>query len=278
MLKITIVMSLLFPSLSCGYAMEPLFDYDLHFSSLPGSNERVMICCHGYGGNYEFTLSLRDLGCTEATLISFNFPEHDINQGREYDPRQATFGTIHELLPALYVMKQVVIDQGIDSLDLYGRSAGGGALINVIGVLNTSTYDAELKEIDIGSEEKERLLAAIQRGVVILDTPLKSVEEIIEFRGATEELEILAKNYRDNNLRPIDSLKLLQGLSLDILLHFQENDEILSNRDDSIYIERLRATQPECKVTVIIGDDGGHVAPHRSLWQSYAQKMDLDFV
>lgn len=146
--------------------------------------------------------------CIEATLVSFNFPEYDIKEEREYDYRQATFGTIAELLPALYVLKQIVIDQGIASIDLYGFSAGGGALINVIGVLNTSTYDTELKKIGIHTLEKEKLLSAIQKGIIVLDTPLKSIEEIIDHRGSTPEFEYLAKNYRDNNLRPIDSSEI----------------------------------------------------------------------
>jgi hypothetical protein len=164
-----------------------------------------------------------------------------------------------------------VIDKGIDSVDLYGFSAGGGALVNVIGVLNISTYDIELKEIGIWALEKEKLLNAIQKGVIVLDTPLKSIEEIIDYRGSTTEFEYLAKNYRDNNLRPIDSLRLLKGLSLDILLHFQIKDEILSNRDDSIYIENLKKIQP--KTLVIMGDDGGHMSCHLTLWASYSQKI-----
>lgn len=256
---------------------EPLFDYDLHLVSLPGvslpgKNARTMICFHGYGDNYEITLSLRNLNLIDATLVSFNFPEYDIKQGRKYDPKKATFGTIDELLPALYAMKIVVLNQGLDSIDLYGFSAGGGAVINTIAVLNKTTYDAQLERIGIGSQEKKRLLSAIQKGVVILDTPLKSVEEIIDFRGSTEELESLAKKYRENDLRPIDSLEQLKGLSLDVILHFQEKDEVLSNRDDHLYIERLKATQQ--KVVVIIGDDGGHMSPHLSLWKFYSQRMN----
>ncbi len=212
-------------------------------------------------------------------------------------------------------------------IDLYGFSAGGGVLINVLGVLNTSTYDARLEAMGIGAVEKEKLLAAIQRGMVILDTPLilrpvrncefeplissrdstiekgasieeiqapfsivesrgfdalkftipdraqyKSIEEIIACRSSTGELEWLAKNYRDNHFRPIDSLRLLQGLSLDVLLYFQEGDEILSNRDDDLYIERLRETQQ--KIAVIRGSEGGHQSAHLPLWQFYAQKME----
>lgn len=255
---------LVFTSQSC-------FNYDLHMSTWPGTSERVMVCFHGYGGNYKTALSLKHLECIEATLIGFNFPEHDIKKRKDYDYSKATFGTIDELLPALYVLKHVVMDQGIDSVDLYGFSAGGGALINVIGVLNTSTYDTKLKEIGIRALEKEKLLSAIQKGIIVLDTPLKSIEEIIEYRGSTLELECLAKNYRDNNLRPIDSLELLEGLSLDILLHFQAEDEVLSNRDDAVYIEKLRNVQP--KTLVVVGDDGGHLSCHLTLWKLYSQKI-----
>ena len=260
--------------LSFGQPMEAPFDYDLHVFCLPGKNERVMLCFHGYGDNYEVSSSLRNLHSVEATLISFNFPEYDIKLGKKYEPQNASFGTIDELLPALYVMKQVVVDQGVDSIDLYGFSAGAGALINAIGVLNSSTYDDKLKKIGIGEVEKEKLLDAIQRGIVILDSPLKSIEEIIAFRGSTEEFEILAKNYQANNLRPIDSLKLLKGLSLDVLLHFQGEDEVLSNRDDDIYIEKLKENLPEGRLTVIMGKDGGHMAPHFSLWRAYSKKME----
>lgn len=272
MIKNTIAMMLFSPFLVFGQSMNPPFEYDLHISTLPGKSKRIMICFHGYGDNYEIASSLKNLKYIEATLISFNFPEYDIKQGRKYDPKKSTFGTIDELLPALYVMKQVVVDQSADSIDLYGFSAGGGALVNVIGLLNTQTYAAKLEEIGISTLEKEKILAAIQKGIVILDTPLKSIEEIIDFRGSTEEFEILAKNYQSNNLRPIDSLLLLKGLLLDIFLHFQENDEILSNRDDNLYIERLKATQPN--VTVIMENDGGHMATHSSLWQSYLQKIN----
>ena len=77
----------------------------------------------------------------------------------------------------------------------------------------------------------------------------------------------------DNDFSPIDSLRLLKELSLDILLYFQENDEILSNRDDHLYIERLKENQPDSQITVLIGDDGGQITPHLSLWQCYSQKI-----
>ena len=239
------------------------FNYDLHLFSIPGKSARTMVLFHGYGSNYKIAETLEKLECIDATLVSFNFP----------DPNQAVFGTINEILPALYVLKKHVVDEGRELIDLYGFSAGGGAVVNLIAILNTSRFDAELKQIGIADKEKKQLLNAIQKGIVILDVPLKSVEEIIDFRGSSTELEILAKNYRNNHLRPIDSLELLQGLTLNVILHFQEADEILYNRDDAIYIERLKKANERGTTSVIIGNDGGHLEPHWSLWRFYDQKM-----
>jgi hypothetical protein len=180
-----------------------------------------------------------------------------------------SFGTIDELLPALYMIKHTVIDEKKSSVDLYGFSAGGGALINTLAVLNSSKYDAQLKKVGIGSLEKKKMLFAIQNGLIILDAPLKSIEEIIDGRGSTEELERIAKQYRNNDLRPIDSLQLLKGLSLRVLLYFQKNDEILFNRDDQLYIKRLRAGQPNGRIHVVMGEEGGHNTPHMPLWNYY---------
>jgi hypothetical protein len=254
-----------------SHGTEHPFNYDLHLFSLPGSLQRTLICFHGYGDDYHIAKSLKDLYHLKVTLVSFNFPEHGIKQGKAYHPETASFGTIQELLPALYVMKSVILDQELTSIDLYGFSGGGGALVNSLAVLNSTTYDDELKKIGIDKKEKAKMLAAIQQGVVILDAPLKSVEEIMEFRGSSEEFEILAKKYRDHGFRPIDSLQKLQGLSLRVLLYFDKHDEILSNRDDDLYIKRLKGCQPDEKVTVILADEGGHIAPHYALWHAYAQ-------
>lgn len=249
-----------------------MFNYDLCVSTIPGTNSRTMICFHGYGGNYHIITELKASGLIDSMLVGFNFPDHDIPE-RPYDSNQLAFGTIAELLPALYVLKKYIIDENMHSIDLYGRSAGGGALINLITVLNTGRFNEELQQIGLGGKEKKQILTAIQNGLIILDVPLKSVEEIIDFRGSTTELKILAKNYRDNHLRPIDTIKSLHGLSLDVIVHFQESDEITSNRDDQMYIDKLTQANNLGTTSVILGRDAGHTGFHQSLWQCYAEKL-----
>ncbi|HSW86695.1 MAG TPA: hypothetical protein VLG49_04250 [Rhabdochlamydiaceae bacterium] len=260
-------------ALNIPFHFEPeasaLFDYDVHLSCIPGKSSKVMVCFHGYGGNYQIAYRVKEHAGIEDTLISFNFPDHDIVQ-RKLNPEQMSFGTIEELLPCLYVLKNSVIDYGMDEIDLYGFSAGGGAIINAIGVLNTHTHDQSLQKIGIGEQEKQTILKAIQRGYVILDTPLKSLEEIIDLRGSCYELEVIARRYRENQFVPIESLQYLNNLSLQIVVHFQEKDDTIFNRDDPLFIERLKKYNESGNTFVILGDDGGHSAPHPSLWQYYA--------
>lgn len=252
--------------LSFNQSFSNPFKYDLHISYTQNKNSKVMILAHGMGGNYKISQSIK----TDSTLVSFNFPDHDYGN-RELKANETTYGTINEILPLLYVIKKCVLIDGHKEIDLYGFSAGGGAIINALGVLNTARYDDSLKKIGIFQKEKEKMLLAIQKGLIILDAPLKSISEIIDFRGSSKELEIFAKRYRENDMEPINSLKYLEGLSLNFIVHFQNPDEILSNRDDDIFFERLKIFNSGT-TRLIIGRDGGHNMPHHSLWDFYSKK------
>ncbi len=192
----------------------------------------------GYSGDYRLGRHLKKVGLKE-NIVSFNFPDYGIREGM-FDAEKATFGTIQELLPAIYVLKKCVVEKGLHEIDLYGFSAGGGAAVNVLAVLNTSKYDKALKAHGITLEDKQKILKAIQSGIVILDAPLKSIDEVIAARGSTKELEIIAKHYQENDLRPIDSLRHLENLSLQVIVYFQSPDAVISNRDDALFIERLK--------------------------------------
>jgi len=61
-----------------------------------------------------------------------------------------------------------------------------------------------------------------------------------------------------NNLVPLESLKELKSLSLSVFIHFQVPDAILSNRDDGIYVERLKQANQKGKTFFIKGTEGRH--------------------
>ena len=83
-----------------------------------------------------------------------------------------------------------------------GTLAGGGTIINLIATLNTSSYDGELQKLG-APWAKKALPQAIEKRLIILDTPLKFVEEIIAFRGFSIELELLAKQYEKHTFRAL---------------------------------------------------------------------------
>jgi hypothetical protein len=227
-----------------------------------------MVCLHGSGANYKIGSTLKEIPEIKSTLISFNFPDHDLPFR---SPDSVSFGTIDELLPPLYVLKKCVIEDKLEAIDLYGFSAGGGAAINLIGVLNSNTYSDELHKIGIGPNERKQILSAIQKGLLILDTPLKSIQELIDFRGSSPQLELVAAKYKKNNFIPLESIEKLNGLNLNILVHFQDPDEILYNRDDQLYIDRLMQANELGRTIAITGKDGGHMTTHSSLWRQYAK-------
>ncbi len=249
-----------------SFANHP-FPYDLHLHLTQGKSSKVMILAHGMGGNYQISETVK----IDKSLISFNFPDHDF-QKRAISAKNTTFGTIDELLPLLYVIKKCVVTDGHSEVDLYGFSAGGGAVINALTVLNTSRFDKSLAKIGILHQEKQKMLQAIQKGLIILDTPLKSIREIIDFRGSNSDLEIFARRYEENGMEPIKSLACLKGLVLHFIVHFQNPDEVLSNRDDDLFISCLKEVNSGGTTRVVAGHDHGHVLPHPSLWEFYGNQ------
>ena len=251
---------------------QSLFPYDLEIQAIKGKSddEPVMICFHGYGSDKRVGRVVSSYPEISEHVVSFNFPDYQI-QPNTRDPHKTAFGSIDELLPALYALKKCVVDAGVDRVSLYGFSAGGGAVVNTIAVLNTERFDSSLSKVGITSTDKRAILEAIQKGDVILDCPLKSIDEIIAFRGHNREFDILRGRYRQNDLRPIDSLKHFENLSLNILVHFQVGDKALSNRDDDLFIQRLRLYNALGNTCAVTGNDGGHLSYHASLWKIYPE-------
>lgn len=244
------------------------FAYNLQCSTrtAQNNNQRLLLCLHGSGSNSNFINRIpNDI---LAALLSFNFPDHD-QEARDLAIENTQYGTLAELLPILYVLKTMVIDHQVSTLDLYGFSAGGGALINTLALLHSQRFKTELTKIGITHENRNAILKAITQGHILLDCPLKSIEEISDYRGNSPELAILAQRYRDNRFRPIDNLASLTGLPLQILLYFEEPDEILSNRDDQLFYKQLQAVNAQGKTTLITGNHEGHNSIHTTLWKRY---------
>ena len=251
------------------HSSKPPFTYNLGIKVLPGKHMQapVMICCHGYGADNLIGDAVYSTGMVADHIVAFNFPDFNC-VAKQYDPKKSTFGSINELLPLFYVIKKCVIDGQQEKINLYGFSAGGATIINMLSTLNQTKYDQQLKDIGISLDDKQKIRIAIEKGLIILECPMKSIEEIMDMRGKSEEFTILAKRYVANNMRPIDAVNNLKGLTLHILLYFENPDDILGNRDDALFIERLRAAN-KGKTEVMSGSYGGHNSYHKSLWNLY---------
>lgn len=244
------------------------FSYDLGIKVMPAkqTNSGVTICCHGYGSSCQIGEVVHSFKAIPDHIVSFNFPDFDCIR-RKLTVHQTAFGTPEEIMPIMYLLKKLVIDGNVDTVSLYGFSAGGGAIINVLSFLNQTSHDQALKIMGIDAEGKKKIIAALQKGIIILDCPLKSMEEIAAFKPSID-LDILSKRYRDNNMCPIESISLLKGLNMTILVHFQNPDEMIGNKDDALFIERLKTTNAG-KTYSVIANEGGHNTYHKSLWNEY---------
>lgn len=76
---------------------------------------------------------------------------------------------------------------------------------------------------------------------------------------------------------PLEVLSTLAGLKLVLFVHFEKPDEILSNRDDEIFIERLIQANRKGKTFVTTGGSSGltgHNTLHKALWKKIESMSD----
>lgn len=255
----------------CSSATKHPFTYNISVKLIPNpQSSEYMICCHGSGANNQIADSVKSYRATTNNIMSFNFPDHDNNAS---NPHASSFGTISELLPFIYVLKNIITLGNLPSINLYGFSAGAAVIINSLTVLTSTTYDKNLEAIGITQADKATICAALQKGLIILDAPLKSIEEIIALRGNNPVLQKLALTYHKNNFRPIDSITRIGSLKLTILLYFELPDEIVSNRDDALFGNLLKQYNTGT-TRIITGSSGGHCAMHTALWNAYKQLLN----
>ncbi len=233
----------------------------------PGMTQ-IMITCHGSGANKQIGYHVAPK--VSMPVLTFNFPDHDIDEN--FDVYASTFGTLDEYLPLIYLLKASV-SGGISSINLYGFSAGGGAIIVTLALLNNPSYAQELTKIGVNQDDVKAILKAVSRGIIILDAPLKSVTEILSIRPRDEMIQVLAPRFKAHGFEPIDCIEQLKGLTLSFLIYFEHNDKILSNRDDELYYQKLCSVNKGGRVELVTGSDGGHNGPHKNLWAAYKRHL-----
>lgn len=245
------------------------FNYELSVKKIGGDDSRVMVASHGMGGNFQIIDRVVQSKSYSGSVVGFNFPDYD-GILTDDNALKTSYGTIEELLPEVFVLKCIASNPKVQVIDLFGYSAGGGVIINTLSLLNGNRFDDDLLKIGVTPSDKKQILEKIKKGIVILDAPLKSMQEIEYARGETKALDILVARFQKNGMEPINAIEGLKGLKLNILVHFQVPDEVLSNRDDDLFIKRLKEVNPGGNVFVSIGQ-GGHSQPHPLLWENFGK-------
>lgn len=234
-------------------------------------DEDLMICCHGYGGDAAIADAVASEKWIPHHLIGFNFPDFgpDIQKKARHEVH---LGSPKEVLPLLKLLHAAACDCKLKTIHLYGYSAGGGAVVNTLAILTKNRFPDVLGEAGIGESERISILAALQKGSIFLDCPLKSMDEVMDLRGPSEDLAFICGQYARHQMRPIDRLEELKDHQFNIFVHFQKPDAVLSNRDDVLYIERLKDANSKGQTHVILGEEGRHAPCLPSLINAYKRE------
>ena len=275
MIKILFALFLSFPLLASTVAeIQEALPGDSVWEGV-SEDQDVMLCLHGFGMDKMIGSYVHDTQLVTHHIFSFNFPDHgmDIDISK---PETLCFGSVEELKPVIERLHTCITTLGANRIHLYGFSAGGGCAVNVLAALKKHRFR---KELGLSAHEMDTIFEALERGTVILDCPLKSIDEILdEVEPENHYLAHVADIYKSNDLRPIDSLLKLKGSELNVLLILMQPDAILSNRDDALFIERLEEANRLGNTVVMLGHEGIHVPTMLSFMEGYERlKEEIPF-
>lgn len=249
--------------------IEHIIDHDQHTHA---NHERPTIFFHGWGDTKNSAKLLKAFtDVLPGDIITFHFHDRGVIIPKL---RHSNLGQLPDVLTGLYVIKWARHMLHLNAVDLYGYSRGGATIFNLIGILNDTSgkYDRDLLRIGIDAAERKKLLAMIQAGCIVLDCPLTDANvsgELLAKKftshasGMIKAFTRLSK-YEPNGLQGLQSTNLFKGLKLNILLHFQYHDTIVSNQNEAELYRRLYTHNPKTTY-VVLGNDGGHMHTHASL-------------
>lgn len=236
------------------------------------NHKRPTIYFHGWGDTKNSAKLFKAYAdVLPGDIITFNFRDRGVIIPKLH---HSNLGQLPDVLSGLYVLKWTKEMVGVEAFDLYGYSRGGATILNLIAVLNDThgTYDQELARIGITPTERATLLSLIQKGTIVLDCPLTDMNVSVKERmkritsHAINALKRITR-YQPDGLQGLTSSICFGGLKLAILVHFQNHDTIVSNKNEAQLYLHLYNTNPRTTF-VVLGNDGGHLHTHASLARS----------
>ncbi len=260
-------------------AQKVLFSYPLKIEhivdmdpAVQTNHTRPTLYLHGWADTGRSALLLKALcDVLPGDVITFDFRDRGVVIPKL---RHSNLGQLPDVLPALYTLKWAKDTLNLDEIDLFGYSRGAAVVLNMLAVLNDKTgkYDNDLARLQIYAKERSELLAMIQRGCITLNCPLTNANVSANFRFkefAPNVLKLFSKvaRYKIDGIQAIESAEQLAGLKLNILMHFQYHDTIVSNANEAELYARLAKHNPETTY-VVLGNNGGHIHTHAALAHS----------
>lgn len=233
------------------------------------NHHRPTIYLHGWGDTKDSAKLLKAFcDVLPGDLITFNFRDHGVLLPKL---GYANLGQLPDVLSTIYVLKWTRDTLQAKEVDLFGYSRGGATLLNTIAVLSdkSGSYDKELNQIGVTLKDRQELLRMIEKGCHVLDCPLTdSNVTVSEFMQSKSEfwiaaLEAFTRHKRDG-LQGLASAGTFKGLRLNMLLHFQHNDTIVSNKNEAELYNRLSLHNP-LTTYLVLGNNGGHLHSHAAL-------------
>lgn len=261
-----------------------LFQYHLNIEhvvetdpKIQTNHRRPTIYFHGWG-DIKNSAKLLKAFCDvlPGDLVTFHFRDRGVLIPKI---RYANLGQLPDVLSAIYALRWTVEKLQPEAIDLFGYSRGGATLLNTIAVLNdkSGVFDAELARIGITSHMRAKLLTLIQNGCHVLNCPLTdmnvTMHEFVKHKMGSfvqRKMPSIMKafekitHYKSTGLQGIASAQAFKGLSLNMLVHFQHHDTIVSNRNDVRLYDALYQHNPDTTF-LVLGNDGGHLHSHGAL-------------
>ena len=241
------------------------------------NHEHPTIYLHGWGDTKQSAKLLKAYcDVLPGDIVTFNFQDSGILVPKW---KYSNMGQLPDVLSTIYTIKWTKDNVHAKAVDLFGYSRGGATLLNTLAVLNDTSgaYDIDLECIGVTPRERKAILAMIQRGCHVLDCPLTdmnvSINELMKYKkvASTNNKDFFLVKafegltcYKCDGLQGLSSAESLSGLKLNILMHFQYKDTMVSNKNEAELYRLLYSHNP-CTTFIVLGNNGGHLHSHAAL-------------
>ena len=188
-----------------------------------------------------------------------------------------------------------------DKIHLYGYSRGGSTVVNGLARLkNFEKYIKFFSRLGINKTQAARLLSKVCAGSVVLNCPLVDTRVVIKDKVekvnastasylrslpvvggllawlfsspvsvATSYMlvdcvsapVVTGGKYAPWQDQAIKSAISIKGLNLNLLVHFQKNDQVVTNQCDAQFYKNIMGPNSY----LVLGNDGGHMHDHSTL-------------